>query len=397
MRTIDPLRLAQFMVLPGAAELVEAFASLAPGPIRDSVVQHARILAEAGGWNPPAPFTMDAGTARIMPPGAPPRLPSPFTEGLAARTAEGQIIERALRGESDHAIAADMGVKLGLVVQLKRKARKEGGLVFPGEQLERKPAGRPAKKKRKLHAMPVPPGPWWWEDPESPVWDNHHLLPSLSEPAHGSMAAIGPHDVKTYRTMELAAARHNMTLRTYLARRQEIVQRVEVRGEKPTDVAIDVRMSAYKIYDLLTKIGRGRMHTYAERAKTLAEIDATDGLGASLAPTYPGATASPPTAAPEAAAADAIGKPPPTAQGQASALAARKLAAARWGFESVEAYEQMRVRVRDFRLRGWHPMQIEKAVGQDKHFIKAALQYWRREQGMTFPPAPFKLKGRAAA
>jgi len=38
MPTIDPIRLAQFMVLPGAAELVEAFAALPPGEVRDSAV-----------------------------------------------------------------------------------------------------------------------------------------------------------------------------------------------------------------------------------------------------------------------------------------------------------------------------------------------------------------------
>ena len=45
MSTIDPLRLAQFMVLPGAAELIEAWASLPPGEIRDSAVQCRSELA----------------------------------------------------------------------------------------------------------------------------------------------------------------------------------------------------------------------------------------------------------------------------------------------------------------------------------------------------------------
>ena len=44
-RTIDPLALAQFMILPGAAELVEAFSVLPPGDVRDSVVSHAQVLA----------------------------------------------------------------------------------------------------------------------------------------------------------------------------------------------------------------------------------------------------------------------------------------------------------------------------------------------------------------
>ena len=60
MPTIDPLRLAQFMVLPGAAELVEAFSAIRPGPLRDSIVHHARMIAENDGRNPPGAFTMDA-------------------------------------------------------------------------------------------------------------------------------------------------------------------------------------------------------------------------------------------------------------------------------------------------------------------------------------------------
>jgi hypothetical protein len=392
--TIDPLRLAQFMVLPGAAELVEAFASLPPGELRDSAVSHVQVLARTTGWNPPPAFGVDARpNIRSVGP-APKRLPSPFSEGLAARTVEGQIVERALRGESDHAIAADLGVKLGLVVQLKRKARKEGGLTFPGdEQVQKfKAKSKASKKGRKLHALPVPPGPWWWEDPDSPVWENHHLLPSLSEKAHGSMAAIGPHDVKTYRTMELAAARHNMTLRAYIAQRLEIVRRVELRGERPTEVAIDMRVSAYAVYGVLSKVGRGRMETVNATAAALAEMEPE-------APPHQPTPESPPAAAPAAAQAHAVEEPPPMPEGgphAASALAAKKLAAARWGFPDVTTYEHARVRVRDFRLKGWHPMQIEKAVGQPKDFVKATLQYWRREQGVTFPAAPYRLKNKAA-
>src|SRR5215831_12285205 len=130
MASIDPIELAQFMVLPGAAELIQAFASLPPGEIRDSVVHHAQVLARAhaGGPSPFDPFR----AVVITPPPRPdvPKLQSPFAENLAAKSAEGQIVERALRGEALHHIADDLAVPLSTVTRLVARARREGGLVF---------------------------------------------------------------------------------------------------------------------------------------------------------------------------------------------------------------------------------------------------------------------------
>jgi hypothetical protein len=358
MSGIDPIRLAQFMVLPGAQELVDAFSAIPPGPIRDSVVHHARVLAEASGWNPPAPFAAHE-TARIITPPAK-HLPSPFAEGLASVSAEGQIVERLMRGEPDHVVAADLGVKLGLIVRLKRKARQEGGVVFPGDE---KPQPKPRPKKGyklKLDRFPVPDPPYWWEDPASPVWKNPNLLPAFSEDARGSMAAIGPLDRRNFATMAQAAARHGETLAQYIERRYEIIRRTDS-GETPTEISLAMRIGPFVVYDVLSRVGRGRMETLA--AKLIAD----------------------PPPAP-------VSLPP----AHGGALYQKQQAAGRWGFTSVEAFDAMRERVREYRARGWHQLRIANAVGMSLPFIKATVKYWSSERGVKFPPAPYRLKDRAA-
>ena len=401
MSNIDPLQLAQFMILPGASELVAAFSAIPPGPVRDSVVNHAQVLAVASGWTPPIPFVMDAG-GRVAPKTEPRRLTSPYAEGLSAKSLDGQIVERLLRGEADHVVADDLGVGLGVIVRLKAKARREGRIVFPGDGDEKPKAWKTsvkkdaAKGKRKLNLakLPVPDPPYWWEDPNSPVWDNPRLLPSYAESADGTLGALGPHDYRNYRTMELAAARHGLTMRQHMAQRAEIVRRIGA-GERPTFVALDLRVSGYAVYSLLSKIGRGRMETL----NALADFEGADEPEPEALPEDVPEPETPSATAPDPAPPVLDDEPPPDVPSPhaASALAAKKLAAARWGFESLEAYEAMRVRVRELRLRGWHSLQIEAATGQSKMFVKAAIQFWRKEQGVVFPPAPFKLKTTKAA
>lgn len=367
MPGIDPLRLAAFMVLPGAEELVEAYSSIRPGPMRDSLVHLAKTYAEGENWTPPHPFEARPEPARLEAP----------TPPLVMASQEGQIIERIMLGEAPHAVADATGVRLGVVMRLMRAARREGGVVFPGD--DDPGAARPTKsgkarktktkvKPKKFRPARVPDPPYWWEDPNSPIWDDPEDLPTQADDPKGSMAAMGPIDRRSYSTMKRAAEAHGMTLRQYMAQRFEIVRRVEA-GETPTKVAIDLRVVPYTIYGLLARIGRSRMDTLNARPLPTP----SDG----------------PEPGSEPPAATALRQTPETAQEAASGdlrvLSARKLAAARWGFESIEAWDAMRIRVRDFRMRGWPPSQIADALHTDPQFVKATLQYWRREQGVTFP------------
>ena len=190
MPSIDPIRLAQFMVLPGAAELVEAFAALPPGEVRDSAVAHVQVLARACGWSAPPDIPMGE-PAGALEHHTPPRLASPFAENLTAASVDGQVVERALRGEPPHVIADDMGVKLGMVTRLMAQARRHG-VVFPGDDRARPGATVPlaktsanptvrqvqgnaakagvfkkaAESRRAFRAL-VPDPPYWREDPQS--------------------------------------------------------------------------------------------------------------------------------------------------------------------------------------------------------------------------------------
>ena len=98
--------------------------------------------------------------ARVASASAPRRLPSPYAENLTSQSLEGQIVERLLRGEADHVVADDLGVKLGALVRLKAKARREGGVRFPGDN-ETTGDARPwktsaAKGKGKGHGIETP-------------------------------------------------------------------------------------------------------------------------------------------------------------------------------------------------------------------------------------------------
>ena len=375
MPRIDPLQMAQFFALPGAAELVEAFSAIPPGELRDSAVSHVQVLARHSGWVPDTPFGVGQ-PERLAPSAAPKRLASPFSEDLKSASAEGQMIERALRGEASASIAADLGCGVGLIERLKNKARKEGGLVFPGDTASK--PGKAKAKGRKNYVpdkMPVPPPPYWWEDPASPIWENGKLLPHYSDKADGSMAGLGPLDVRSYTTMSNAAARNGMTLRQYLAQRFEIIRRVD-RGEKPTQVAIDLRINAFAVYSLLTKVGRGRM-AEGVAAHYAAEAVAVKHGAPEVAKVEPvvEATVLPPAK-------------PGNRNGPASALAARIAAAKKWGFESLDAYEAARVQVRDLRLKGIGPKEIGEQMKQPNEFVRAAMSYWRG-LGVEWPEPTF--------
>jgi transposase len=350
MSQIDSVRMAQFFSLSGAAELVEAFSAIPPGEVRDSVIQHAQALARAAGWSPPVPFGMEA-AQRPISRAEPRRLTSPFAESLVSTSLEGQIIERALRGEADHIIAADLGIGLGVVVRLKRKARTEGRVVFPGDEAKPKAKGSPPKS-RKLEGVPIPPPPWWWEDPASPVWENPSLLPGLSASAAGSMAAMGPHDSRGFKTMAQAAARRGMTLQAYIAQRYEILRRVEGLGELPTKVAIDLKVSPYVVYALLESIGRPRMGAVIKGAAPAKDRRSPDYLPAVLA---------------------------------------KARGAAHWGFANIAAYDQMREEIRDLRMGGVMVREISERLDMPTEFVKTTVQHWRRH-GARFPAGGYGSK-----
>ena len=338
---------------------------------------------------------------RSLPPPKAPKLASPYAEGLASQSIEGQIVERLMRGEADHVVADDLGIKLGVVVRLKAKARREGGLVFPGDERtedarSRKTSVGKGKGPGKGHGktkgmtlnlvkMPVPAPPYWWQDPNSPVWTNGRLLPSYSESAEGTLGALGPLDHRSYRAMTDAAARHGQTLKQYIDQRLVILRRIEA-GEKPTDVALDLRVSPYVVYAVLSKVGRGRMDTLNARPLEARQPDP------------PPQAIQEPQPAPAPTAAPGRRTPPRSPEAAAkTAQAVRQMAAKKWGFASVQAYQGMRERVRDLRLQAIGPDEIAQRLDMPHLFVKVTLQSWRRDYGVTFPVVVLASGGVRAA
>ncbi len=352
--TIDPMRLAQFMVLPGAAELIEAFASLPPGELRDSAVSHVQVLARASGWDGPQGLFVGE------PPGAldhhtPHRLAGPAARELASVSADGQIVERLLQGDAAHVVADAMGVQLGYVVRLATTARR-AGVIFPGDdrpgaRVPLAKAGKAGKvdgRKTPKYRAPVPPPPWWWEDPTSPIWDNPRLLPSLTKAAANTLAAIGPHDGSQFAIMTKAAARRGLTLRAYIAERYEILRRADA-GEAPRDIGPALGISPDIVGLFLNRTGKSWM------ARTLAKADET----------------ARPVQVPNRITRKSI--------------AARE----RWGFADEDAAQAAREKVRDLRLRGNNVPTIARQTGYADDFINTAIQYWKY-RGVAFGPQPGK-------
>jgi hypothetical protein len=263
---IDPVRLAQFMLLPGASELVDAFASLPPGEVRESAVSHVQVLARASGWTPPHPFGGSYASAEVVEIAPHPRLKS--VQDLRSTSLEGQIVERALKGEKPDAIAWNLNAKAAYVKSVIGKARR-AGVTFPGDDAPARTKG-PGKGRtksgepRKMPAAPIPPPPYWFDDPASPVWENPGLLPSLSEPARGSIAAIGPHDARSFSGMTKAAEKRGISLREYLDYKRMILRRV-ADGEKPVELATELGVQAFEVYGLLAKCGAGRLQQMLAR------------------------------------------------------------------------------------------------------------------------------------
>jgi hypothetical protein len=111
-------------------------------------------------------------------------------------------------------------------------------------------------------------GPFWFEDPDSPVWDNPALLPSRVDVNHRSFAFAGPTSLLTFRMMESTAKRNGKTLRQYVAQRWEVAQRV-LAGESPTRVAASMRLPEHFIYGVLAQVGYTATQAAADQQRPI--------------------------------------------------------------------------------------------------------------------------------
>lgn len=142
----DFAMLARVLVMPDAVELFEAFAGIPPGPLRQSVIQHAKVIRDTYAGAPPEmqmqdPLLTAAGVAQALP-----ALPAakkarmPKTDDPLTRA-----VMRRMEGEHPQQIAREMGLHRAQVEHAISEARK-AGVHFPtlkGHPL----TGRPLEEK----------------------------------------------------------------------------------------------------------------------------------------------------------------------------------------------------------------------------------------------------------
>jgi hypothetical protein len=135
--SIDPVALARFMLLNGASELVTAFAGIPEGPLRDSIVSHAQVIAHTYA-NPPT-HGMGDPIQRIAPDPvaalAGPRRGRPSTDDPQVKA-----VQLMLEGVAPTEAAKRTGLDVKGVLAAK-KAAKSAGVKFPSLKASKKPKG----------------------------------------------------------------------------------------------------------------------------------------------------------------------------------------------------------------------------------------------------------------
>jgi hypothetical protein len=144
IQTLDPITLARFMVLPGAAELIAAFSAIPPGRLRETVIQHAQALADAHEAAPahqraPDPLAVFGAAPVARRPALPRPAQTPAAAPVTQDTPPAKVrtqdpgvkaVELMLAGVPVHKAAEETGLTFKEVFAA-RKAGRAAGLKFP--------------------------------------------------------------------------------------------------------------------------------------------------------------------------------------------------------------------------------------------------------------------------
>jgi hypothetical protein len=146
--TIDPIALARFMVLKGAAELVDAFSAIPEGYLRESIVSHAQAIAftydEARQNGAPIPDPLELAVRTVaprngfaplaLPPGPQEGYPKINGEdtprrrgpGVKTQTPATTAVKLRMQGKAPPEIATELNMDLADVTDALKEARKAG-------------------------------------------------------------------------------------------------------------------------------------------------------------------------------------------------------------------------------------------------------------------------------
>lgn len=132
--------MARFLVMPGAAELLDAFSRIPEGPLRAATIAQVQAMAEAYAGSPATaqdPLTRLAGAApppaRPTPVEPPKALPAPAetrTRRGQPKTLEEQVIDLRMKGKGAKDIAEETGAPRQEVSAILNAATR-GGMAFP--------------------------------------------------------------------------------------------------------------------------------------------------------------------------------------------------------------------------------------------------------------------------
>jgi hypothetical protein len=144
---LDPVTMARFLVMPGVADLLDAFSRIPPGPLRDSVISHARVIADQYS-GAPAEYAMRDPllTAAQTAPVDTPLIEAPRQAALpkAFEGPEAEVIRRRKLGQHPQQITAEMGnIQRSVVSKIIYNATK-AGVKFPSIRVAK---GRPMERK----------------------------------------------------------------------------------------------------------------------------------------------------------------------------------------------------------------------------------------------------------
>lgn len=129
----DLITMARFLVMPGAERLLDAFSRIPPGPLRDSVISHAEVMADTYSGAPvenqmPDPLQVAALHSPVQPKAAALALPGPGAARSEAllESPETRAVKLRMEGVPPQVIAEQLDVNLSQVELWLREARKGG-------------------------------------------------------------------------------------------------------------------------------------------------------------------------------------------------------------------------------------------------------------------------------
>jgi transposase len=355
--TIDPVSLARFMVLPGAADLVEAFAAIPDGLLRSTVITHAQAMAqtynEARAHGAAIPDPLHLAAARAGP--APTQLPAPQSQFSTPRTAvgppdkakirldtvESQAVRLRLAGKIPGQIASELEVDIDIVTDALKAARRAG-----------------VKFKR------TPPG----------QGKSRHQWPtSLDQIPRGPRAQI-----------EKAALRLGISSEEYFARKLRAIE-LRQQGRTPEAIMDELHVPEHVFW---------RWIYQARKAGVKVATKLDDVVVAQAQAVEPELQGRPFKALPPVPRRyypPMNGLTPVSRGSIARAAATRGITASQ--------YDLLRETVIDLRMKNWTIGQIAQEVGEQPHNLKDMIDHARHTLGLEFPvqrrtPAP-KLRSDA--